>query len=179
LAALNYQRSPPDARPESKLQAEAMSISSTAARRTLRIRSYLSYRTMSTTPPTYPLVQNATRPKGWKAAAPFASPGQSTYGHQGALPRLPVPKLDDTVSRLKESLRPLARGKDELTTAENKVDALASGLGQELQRRLLKRQSETDHWLEEWWDDGAYMTYRDSVIVNVSYFCKCLFILSY
>ena len=43
-----------------------------------------------------------------------------------------------------------------------------------VERKFVKVDSNegTQHWLEEWWDRGAYLAYRDSVIVNVSYYCE-------
>jgi carnitine O-acetyltransferase len=137
----------------------------------LRLRpcTHRAIRTMSSLSPS---VSNAARPANWKAAAPAAPPGTHTYAAQPTLPRLPVPPLADTARRLKETLRPLARHDAELAAAERAVDDLAGGaLGKALQARLERRKEETEHWLEAWWDDGAYLGYRDSVVVNVSYFC--------
>ncbi|KAJ3764651.1 hypothetical protein FB446DRAFT_619998, partial [Lentinula raphanica] len=44
----------------------------------------------------------------WKASAPSALPGSETYAAQRTLPKLPVPDLDVTLDRLKESLKPIA-----------------------------------------------------------------------
>jgi carnitine O-acetyltransferase len=106
-----------------------------------------------------PLIQNLVRPQRWKAAAPSAPAGTSTYGQQDQLPRLPVPELLETATRLKESLRPLARSSAELAAVEAKIGSLTSagGLGPVLQKRLEERQRDTPHWLEEWWDDGKHM----------------------
>jgi carnitine O-acetyltransferase len=49
---------------------------------------------------------------------------------------------------------------------------LASPLVAELQKRLEERAANPDikNWLADWWNDVAYMAYRDPVVVNVSYF---------
>lgn len=103
------------------------------------------------------------RPIHWKASAPKALPGTLTFGHQRKLPRLPVPKLEDTFSRLKESLRPIAWSESEYDAVASKIDEFAKTKAPELQGRLLARAEKTPHWLEEWWDDAAYLGYRDSV----------------
>ncbi|KAF8159566.1 carnitine acetyl transferase [Crassisporium funariophilum] len=115
------------------------------------------------------LVTNS-RPANWKSAAPEALSGTLTYAGQTSLPRLPVPKLQDTLSRLKESLKPIAWSHSEYATIVDKIDKFAINQGPELQARLLKRASERPHWLEEWWDNAGYLGYRDSVVVNVSYY---------
>ncbi|OJA09549.1 hypothetical protein AZE42_01146 [Rhizopogon vesiculosus] len=109
------------------------------------------------------------RPLNWKAAAP---PIPNFAAQPASLPRLPVPDLSATLERLKTSLLPLAHSEAEFADVSRKIDALGSqaGLGITLQSRLLERANERDHWLEEWWDDLGYLGYRDSVVVNVSYY---------
>lgn len=108
-------------------------------------------------------IRHSHRPSDWKAAAPEPLPGTITFASQPILPNLPVPKLDDTLTSLKENLKPIAWSDSELATVVKKIDAFGSGAGKELHSRLLKRASETPHWLEEWWDDSGYNGYRDSV----------------
>jgi len=111
-------------------------------------------------------------PVNWKSKAPLSLPGP-TFAAQARLPKLPVPELEQTLRKLKESLKPIAHYPEEYHAAVAKVDDFARALAPELHTRLLKRRDETDHWLEEWWDNDAYLAYRDSVVVNVSYFCEC------
>jgi len=106
-----------------------------------------------------------TRPPNWKARAPFPPVGTITYAQQDSLPTLPVPTLQSTLQKLKASLEPLAKSEDEYGATLKKIDAFALGAAPALQRRLEARSAEPgrEHWLEEWWDDLAYMGYRDSV----------------
>lgn len=105
----------------------------------------------------------ATPPAKWKTLAPPPPPGSLIASAQATLGRLPVPELSKTFARLRRTLKPLARSESELFAAEKKIAEYENGLAKTLQQRLLKRQEETEHWLEEWWDSGAYMGYRDSV----------------
>ena len=102
------------------------------------------------------------RPHNWKAVAPDL-PSTITFARQSKLPKLPVPNLTDTLGRLKESLKPIAWSNAEFKAVEKKMDEFGSGKGVELQERLLKHNNKIDHWLEQWWDDVAYLGYRDSV----------------
>ncbi|KAG6821483.1 hypothetical protein H0H93_010207 [Arthromyces matolae] len=113
-------------------------------------------------------MNQAARPDRWKSTAPAAPHGTETF--VTGLPKLPVPDLSNTLTRLKQSLLPMAWSDEEYASVSRKIDQLAAGLGPELQRRLLSRAAETRHWLEDWWDDGGYLGYRDSVVVNVSYY---------
>ena len=101
------------------------------------------------------------RPSGWKAAAPGAPLGTQTYSSR--LSKLPVLDLQETLYRLKLSLKPIAWSDLEYASVEEKIDEFGVTKGPELQERLLKRAEETPHWLEEWWDDAGYLGYRDSV----------------
>jgi hypothetical protein len=115
------------------------------------------------------------RPREWKAAAPGAPSGTQTYSF--GLPKLPVSDLQETLGRLKQSLKPMAWSDSEYAAVENKINAFESSKGPQLQERLLKRAEELPHWLEEWWDDAAYLGYRDSV--RYSYFQHRLFVEPY
>ena len=92
--------------------------------------------------------------------------------YQASVPHLPVPPLSSTLSKYLETIRP------HLTTAEYaRSEAVvrdfgASPRGVELQKRLEARAAEpgTVNWLADWWNDAAYMAYRDPVVVYVSYF---------
>jgi carnitine O-acetyltransferase len=101
------------------------------------------------------------RPSGWKATAPGAPHGTQTYSSK--LPKLPVPDLQETLGRLKQSLKPIAWSDLEYASVEKKIDEFGVSKGPKLQERLLERAEETPHWLEEWWDDAGYLGYRDSV----------------
>ncbi|KAG8907636.1 Carnitine O-acetyltransferase mitochondrial [Tulasnella sp. 403] len=120
------------------------------------------------------LLQNAKQPVHWKDAAPFPPEGTLTFSRQKQLPKLPIPAFERTIEKLIQSLQPLAWSSDEWKSTKAKIDQFArpGGLGPILHRRLLER-NETDnikHWLEEFWDNAAYLKYRDSVLVNVSYY---------
>ena len=129
------------------------------------------------------------RPADWKSAAPGPLPGSLTFAAQPNLPRLPVPDLEQTLVRLRESLKPIAWSDSEYSSVLRKIDTFANDQGPRLQQRLLNRASKRPHWLEEWWDNIGYLGYRDSVqfyilvcdhlyniiiqvVVNVSYYCE-------
>ncbi|KAI0791957.1 carnitine acetyl transferase [Abortiporus biennis] len=109
------------------------------------------------------------KPQDWKAKAPSSLPGP-TFAAQATLPKLPVPDLPETLAKLKDTLKPIAWSESEYAEVLKKIDEFGSTLGPELQKRLLERKENTAHWFEEWWDELAYMGYRDSVIINVSYY---------
>ena len=73
--------------------------------------------------------------------------------------------LAPTLEKLKESLKPLAWNEGEYEATVRKIDEFgkSGALGPVLQQRLQDYAKNKRHWLESWWDDLGYLTYRDSV----------------
>ena len=92
---------------------------------------------------------------------------------EDSLPRLPVPTLEETSKRYLGSVQPLLN-KAEFEATKKAVDAFVKpgGIGQELQKRLRARRDDPKHknWIYEWWNEAAYLAYRDPVVPYVSYF---------
>lgn len=93
--------------------------------------------------------------------------------YEDSLPHLPVPSLEDTANRYLKSIHPLLT-KEEFAASEKAVAAFkkSGGLGEKLQDRLISRAKDPEikNWIAEWWNDAAYLTYRDPVVPYVSYF---------
>ena len=91
---------------------------------------------------------------------------------QESLPRLPVPPLSSTIAKYLETVQPHLTPAEIAKTKESANAFEKSALGQELQKRLQSRREEPGmkNWLADWWNDAAYMGYRDPVVVFVSYY---------
>ena len=110
----------------------------------------------------------STLPEGYEAD-PTQGP---MLRYQASLPHLPVPPLSSTLSKYLETLRPHL-SPAEYARSESTVRAFgASKQAEELQRRLEARASDEGvvNWLADWWNEMAYMAFREPVVVNVSYF---------
>lgn len=94
---------------------------------------------------------------------------------QESLPRLPVPKLDETAERYLKSLHPLLSA-NEYATSEAAVQDFIKpgGVGLELQKRLLERRDDptTKNWLYDWFNEATYFTRRDPVVLHTSVFAS-------
>ena len=92
---------------------------------------------------------------------------------EDSLPRLPVPTVEETSRRYLKSIHPLLT-KDEYATTEKAVAAFnkPGSLGEKLQERLVARAGDSKHrnWIIDWWNEAAYLGYRDPVVPYVSYF---------
>jgi carnitine O-acetyltransferase len=90
--------------------------------------------------------------------------------YQASLPHLPVPPLASTLSKYLDTIRPHLTPA-EYACSESTVRAFgASAQAQELQRWLEARRKVEVNWLADFWNEAAYMAYREPVVVNVSYF---------
>ncbi|KAL0849138.1 hypothetical protein ABMA28_013487 [Loxostege sticticalis] len=83
------------------------------------------------------------------------------------LPRLPVPKLSETLDKYLKTVRPHLND-EEFSQTTKLAKAFESGIGQKLQSLLESRAEKHLNWLEEWWLNTAYLEYRDPVVVYSS-----------
>ena len=92
---------------------------------------------------------------------------------EDSLPRLPIPTLEETSKRYLKSVHPLLNQPQYKNTIKS-VDEFTKpgGFGHVLQQRLQARREDPKHknWIYEWWNDAAYLSYRDPIVPFVSYF---------
>jgi carnitine O-acetyltransferase len=90
-----------------------------------------------------------------------------------SLPKLPVPTLEETTQRYLKSVHPLLSSA-EFENTKKAVESFIQpgGVGHQLQERLVKRREDPKiaNWLTEWWNQAAYLAYRDPIVPYVSYF---------
>eukprot|EP00756_Hemistasia_phaeocysticola_P007288 Hpha_TRINITY_DN14193_c0_g2::TRINITY_DN14193_c0_g2_i1::g.10759::m.10759/K08766/CPT2; carnitine O-palmitoyltransferase 2 len=89
------------------------------------------------------------------------------------LPRLPIPKLDDTLDRYLQSIEPLV-GTGGIERQREMVEALRNGSGPKLQQALVERDAGyaaaggfPHFYFEKYWDDG-YLAARCPNTVHIS-----------
>lgn len=96
----------------------------------------------------------------------MVAPSRSLHDHQGSLPRLPVPPLEETLNKYLKTVKPLVTEEEfQLTEEIVKKFAAPGGIGQQLQEKLQQRAKKSDNWLSEWWINAAYLDYRWPVVV--------------
>ena len=94
-----------------------------------------------------------------------------TFSHQDQLPHLPVPTLEETTSKYLKTVKPLVLPEVYKQTEKNVAEFLKpGGDGERLQARLQERATKHKNWLYQWWNEDAYLTYRDPIVPYVSYF---------
>ncbi|KAK5869344.1 hypothetical protein PBY51_024069 [Eleginops maclovinus] len=86
--------------------------------------------------------------------------------YQKSLPRLPIPKLEDTVRRYLAAQKPLLDDEDFRTT-EKLAQDFQSGVGKQLHEEMIandKKNKHTSYISGPWFD--MYLSARDSVVLN-------------
>lgn len=92
---------------------------------------------------------------------------------EDSLPRLPVPTLEETSKRYLKSVHAVLNSAEYEHTKKAVEQFVKPGsIGEKLQKRLQARRDDPKHknWIQEWWNDAAYLSYRDPVVPYVSYF---------
>ncbi|KAG1776190.1 acyltransferase ChoActase/COT/CPT [Suillus placidus] len=129
-----------------------------------------------------PLVPHMSTKRNFKSSASKKSDIPEGYAvdptagnmlrFQASLPRLPVPALSSTVHKYLETIRPLLTDAEYAKSQATAQEFLRSPQAAELQKRLEARATDPSikNWIADWWNDAAYMGYRDPVVVYVSYF---------
>ncbi|KAF2262195.1 acyltransferase ChoActase/COT/CPT [Lojkania enalia] len=120
-------------------------------------------------PPVNSRRQQSSLPEGYKED--YSKGAMLRF--EDSLPRLPVPTLEETAKRYLKSVHPLlSKTEYEATTKAVNEFVAPGGPGETLQKRLIARREKPEirNWLSEWWNEVAYMGYRDPVVPYVSYF---------
>eukprot|EP00750_Incisomonas_marina_P021920 INCI4793.2.p1 GENE.INCI4793.2~~INCI4793.2.p1 ORF type:complete len:569 (+),score=97.63 INCI4793.2:142-1848(+) len=103
-----------------------------------------------------------------------------TFQFQDRLPQLPVPPLAETIDRYLRSIKaiqvqPADYAKSEAAARAFLSSECAASLQQALEARARKCNEEKrgfphTHWLEEWWENLAYLSSRDPLAINLNCF---------
>ncbi|XP_061202088.1 peroxisomal carnitine O-octanoyltransferase isoform X1 [Neopsephotus bourkii] len=90
---------------------------------------------------------------------------ERTFQYQDFLPSLPVPSLDDSLSKYLDAVKPFLN-QEEYQRTENIVKKFKNGIGKELHEKLLERAKTRRNWLEDWWLNVAYLDLRISTQIH-------------
>ncbi|KAM9387715.1 peroxisomal carnitine O-octanoyltransferase [Phaethornis superciliosus] len=90
---------------------------------------------------------------------------ERTFQYQDSLPSLPVPPLDESLSKYLDAVKPFLN-QEEYERTENIVKNFENGIGKELHQKLLERAKTRRNWLEDWWLNAAYLDLRISTQIH-------------
>lgn len=93
-----------------------------------------------------------------------------TMHYQDSLPRLPIPKLEDTIRRYLSAQKPLLDD-SQFRKTEELCKSFESGIGKELHEQLVAQDKQNKHtsYISGPWFD-MYLTARDPVVLNFNPF---------
>lgn len=98
----------------------------------------------------------------------FGSVEERTFQYQDSLPPLPVPSLEESLSKYCESVKPFLN-EEEYKKTSRIVKDFGNGAGKDLHQKLLERARTRRNWLEEWWLNAAYLDVRMPSQLNVNF----------
>lgn len=105
--------------------------------------------------------------------ATLTKPPSTTDGVNGEkakeaakLPKLPLPKLEDTCRRYLRSLEALQDEEEHERTKAVVKDFLESGEGEKWQKKLEQYSEGVDSYIEEFWYE-SYLSFQDSVVLSL------------
>ncbi|XP_074756319.1 peroxisomal carnitine O-octanoyltransferase isoform X2 [Athene noctua] len=90
---------------------------------------------------------------------------ERTFQYQDSLPSLPVPPLDESLSKYLDAVKPFLN-QEEYQRTEDIVKKFENGIGKELHQKLLERAKTRRNWLEDWWLNVAYLDLRISTQIH-------------
>jgi hypothetical protein len=76
--------------------------------------------------------------------------GFGTFDYDKALPKLPVPSLDQTLEKYLISVRPFVTDEEFMRTSTNCKNFKECTQVQTLQQALVKRSQDKESWLADW-----------------------------
>ena len=101
------------------------------------------------------------------AAATYTKSSTAMFSRQAEVPKLPVPALADTCAGLVRNVGPLLTDVELIETETAITELLApGGAGSQLQARLKERAAAMPNYLDNWWEQAAYLGYRAPVLLN-------------
>ncbi|KAG7313641.1 hypothetical protein JYU34_000799 [Plutella xylostella] len=91
------------------------------------------------------------------------------YSFQGSLPRLPLPKVKDTMRRYLVSVRPLLDD-DNYARVEKKAREFEQTIAVKLQRYLVLKSWWSSNYVSDWWEEYVYLRGRSPLMVNSNFY---------
>lgn len=108
--------------------------------------------------------------KLWGLTVKFVSGYQpSLYSCQRSLPRMPVPPLDETLSKLLDSLKPLC-SEEEFKDYCKQAQDFECSIGPRLQRLLYLKSWWAPNYVSDWWEKYVYLMSRCPLVINSNYY---------
>lgn len=94
----------------------------------------------------------------------------SLFSFQKSLPRLPVPSVNETLTRYLNSIRPILNVEQYKRMQELAAD-FEETIASKLQRYLVLKSWKSSNYVSDWWEDFVYLRGRTPLMINSNYYC--------
>lgn len=91
------------------------------------------------------------------------------YSFQMSLPRLPVPRLEDTIERYLQSVESLL-GEEKFNHMKVLAEDFQKDSGRKLQKYLHLKSWWATNYVSDWWEEYIYLRGRGPIMVNSNYY---------
>ncbi|EFO22446.2 hypothetical protein LOAG_06041 [Loa loa] len=95
--------------------------------------------------------------------------GLMLHSFQGALPHLPLPRLNDTLDKHLCTMRPICTDK-EYEELVQLTEEFRIGVGRHLQWYLIIKSFFSINYVSEWWEEFVYLRQRSPIMINSNYY---------
>lgn len=91
------------------------------------------------------------------------------YSYQSSLPRLPLPRLNQTIERYLLSIKPL-KSQQEFDEIKRLAHEFESQIGKKLQLYLWLKSWWSSNYVSDWWEEFVYLKSRQSLMINSNFY---------
>ncbi|XP_076265090.1 carnitine O-palmitoyltransferase whd isoform X1 [Rhynchophorus ferrugineus] len=91
------------------------------------------------------------------------------YSYQSSLPRLPLPSLNETMTRYLKSVRPLLDD-ETFNKMEKLADEFEKGIGRKLQFYIWLKSWWSTNYVSDWWEEYVYLRGRYPLMINSNFY---------
>lgn len=91
------------------------------------------------------------------------------FSYQNSLPTLPIPSLEDTITRYLRTVRPLLDD-EAYANIEKKAHIFKTTVGKRFQKYLILKSFISANYVTDWWEEYVYLRGRSPIMVNSNYY---------
>ena len=119
---------------------------------------------------------NSAKSKIWNLLVKFLMGyNPNLYSYQSSLPYLPVPSINDTITRYLRTVRPLLDD-ETYNRIVKEAEDFRNGIGKRLQRYLMFKYLISSNYVSDWWEEYVYLRGRSPIMVNSNFYAlDCIF----
>ncbi|XP_053213840.1 carnitine O-palmitoyltransferase 1, liver isoform-like [Panonychus citri] len=92
------------------------------------------------------------------------------YSYQGALPRLPLPSVGETIDRYLRSIQALCDDDEDYQRKTKLAYEFRDGIARKLQKYLIFKSWWASNYVSDWWEEYVYLRSRSPLMINSNFY---------